>query len=448
VNIAVVGTGYVGLVSGACFAEVGHNVVCMDRDQAKIAFLKQGGIPIYEEGLEPIVFRNVAASRLRFTDSLADALKGAEVVFLAIGTPQGEDGSADLSMVLQASEQIGASMTASLILVQKSTCPVGTARELDGRVRRGQEARGVEIPFSVVSNPEFLREGNAVRDFMAPDRVVIGADDEGAGRRIASLYEKIAPPERVLVMDRASAELTKYAANAFLATKISFINDIANLCELLGADVENVRRGIGSDTRIGPAFLAAGIGYGGSCFPKDVTALVKTSTDHACTLRIVEAAEGVNRDQWKRQVAKVVSYFGGSLAGRRMAILGVAFKPGTDDMREAPAIAVTHDLIEYGAEVWAYDPIAMDNARLVMDARVQYATNLANCLAQADAVILMTEWPEFRDMDLAAVGASVKRRVLFDFRNAIVPANAAAAGFEYFGVGRAAGASALAMAGQ
>jgi UDPglucose 6-dehydrogenase len=437
-NVAIIGTGYVGLVTGTCLAEVGHSVVCMDRDAQKISVLQHGGVPIYEEGLDVLIERNVAAGRLRFTTELAEALAGAEALFLAIGTPQGEDGSADLSMILAAAEQIGAVMTAPLVIVQKSTCPVGTVVKVEQVVAAAQAARGVSIPFAVVSNPEFLREGSAVRDFMQPDRVVIGADDEAAGQLIASLYDGIAPPERIIVMDRASAELTKYAANAFLATKISFINDIANLCEIVGADVEQVRRGIGSDTRIGPAFLAAGIGYGGSCFPKDVKALLKTSHDNGHALRVVEAVEAVNRDQRPRQLEKIVAHFGGNLAGKRIAVWGVAFKPGTDDMREAPAIDLTRNLVELGAEVVAYDPVAMENARGVIAAGVQFAPDALACVAGADALVLVTEWPEFLGADLDVAGAAMAGRVLFDLRNGFAPARAAAAGFTYTGVGRAA----------
>lgn len=440
-NVAIIGTGYVGLVTGTCLAEVGHDVVCMDRDARKIEVLEQGGVPIYEDGLDVLIKRNTAEGRLRFTTDLADALAKAEAVFLAIGTPQGEDGSADLSMMLAAAEEIGMVMTAPLVIVQKSTCPVGTVVKVEKAVAVALAARGVSIPFTVVSNPEFLREGSAVRDFMQPDRVVIGADDEVAGRQIASLYERIAPADRIILMDRASAELTKYAANAFLAAKISFINDVANLCEIVGADVEQVRRGIGSDSRIGPAFLAAGIGYGGSCFPKDVKALLKTSHDHGHTLRVVEAVEAVNRDQRSRQLTKIAAHFGGTLTGKRIAVWGVAFKPGTDDMREAPAIDLTRSLADLGAEVVAFDPVAMENAHGVIDARVQFAADALTCVHGADAVVLVTEWPEFLRLDLNEVGIAMRSRVLFDLRNGFVPAEVAAAGFTYFGVGRAAQAN-------
>lgn len=437
-NVAIIGTGYVGLVTGTCLAEVGHDVVCMDRDAEKIATLEQGGVPIYEEGLDDLIQRNVAAGRLRFTTELVDALAGTEAIFLAIGTPQGEDGSADLSMMLAAAEQIGSVMTTPLVIVQKSTCPVGTVVKVETVVAAALAARGASIPFTVVSNPEFLREGSAVRDFMQPDRVVIGADDEVSGRLIASLYERIAPPDRIILMDRASAELTKYAANAFLATKISFINDIANLCEIVGADVEQVRRGIGSDSRIGPAFLAAGIGYGGSCFPKDVKALLRTSHDHRHSLRVVEAVEAVNHDQRSRQLEKILAHFGGQLVGRRIALWGVAFKPGTDDMREAPAIYLTQKLVELGAEVVAFDPVAMENARGVIDAQVRFAADALTCVDGADALVLVTEWPEFLAADLNVVGAAMRNRVLFDLRNGFSPAGVASTGFTYFGVGRAA----------
>lgn len=437
-KVAVIGTGYVGLVTGTCLAQVGHSVTCMDKDQAKIAKLNAGGIPIYEEGLEELVVQNRVASRLQFTSSLTEALDGTQVVFLAVGTPQGEDGSADLTYILAAAQAIGQTMSGPLVVVQKSTCPVGTTVLVERQVRAALSARGVSYSLAVVSNPEFLREGSAVQDFMEPDRVVVGSDDAEAGRLVASLYERIASPERILMMDRASAEITKYAANAFLATKISFINDIANLCEFVGADVENVRRGIGSDSRIGPAFLAAGIGYGGSCFPKDVKALVKTASEHGHSLRIVDAAEAVNREQRDRQIEKVVSFFGGELDGKRIAVWGVAFKPGTDDMREAPSIAVTAHLLEHGASVVAYDPVAVETAASALDPRVRFAPDALTCVEGADAIVLLTEWPEFRTMDLVQVGAKMASRVLFDFRNVIDPTTAASAGFNYVGVGRSA----------
>lgn len=435
-KIAVIGTGYVGLVTGTCLAEMGHSVTCMDKDQAKIAALQAGRIPIYEAGLEGLVAQNAATGRLRFTTALAEALDQAEVAFIAVGTPQGEDGSADLSYVLAAATEIGQVMTGPLIVVQKSTCPVGTTRQVEERVRAALTKRGVELPFAVVSNPEFLREGNAVRDFMEPDRVVIGADDEEAGRKVALLYRDIVGPQQIFLMDRASAELTKYAANAFLATKISFINDIANLCELVGADVESVRKGIGSDNRIGPAFLAAGIGYGGSCFPKDVRALVNTATQHGHSLRIVEATEAINQEQRDRQVEKVIRYFDGRLVGKRIAIWGVAFKPGTDDMREAPAIGVTSQLLELGAEVIVYDPVAMETAAKVLDERVAFASDPLACVEGANALILLTEWAEFRAVDLVDVGPRMVDRVIFDFRNSLDFRKATNVGFVYLGVGR------------
>lgn len=437
-KVAVIGTGYVGLVTGTCLAQAGHTVICMDRDQAKVTLLNAGSIPIYEDGLEELVAQNRATGRLQFTSNLAEAVDGAQIVFLAVGTPQGEDGSADLTYVLAAAAEIGQTMNGSLVVVQKSTCPVGTTVLVEDRVRDVLTARGVSYPFAVVSNPEFLREGSAVRDFMQPDRVVVGADDVEAGRLVASLYEPIAPSERILMMDRASAELTKYAANAFLATKISFINDIANLCELVGADVENVRRGIGSDHRIGPAFLAAGIGYGGSCFPKDVKALAKTAFEHGHSLRIIDATEAVNREQRDRQINKMVGFLGSELTGKRIAVWGMAFKPGTDDMREAPSIAVTAQLLERGASVVAYDPVAIETAANTLDPRVRFASDALTCVEGADAIVLLTEWPEFRTIDLAHVGEKMASRVLFDLRNAIDPATAAGAGFTYVGVGRSA----------
>ncbi|GAB6931809.1 UDP-glucose dehydrogenase family protein [Calditerricola satsumensis] len=435
-DIAVIGTGYVGLVTGACLAELGHRVVCMDRDKEKISLLNNGVIPIYEKGLDELVARNVAAGRLRFTDRMIEAIRGAEAVFLAVGTPTAADGGAELSMIFEAAEQIAMVMESPLILIQKSTCPVGTSVEIERRVAAVLAKRGVQIPFHVVVNPEFLREGTAVTDFMQPDRVVIGADTAEVGERVAMLYEKIVPKERILLMDRASAEMTKYAANAFLATKISFINEIANLCELVGADIESVRRGIGTDTRIGPAFLAAGIGYGGSCFPKDVKALIKTGKDAGYQLRILESVDEVNRQQRIRQVEKVIQHFGGSLEGKRIAVWGLAFKPGTDDMREAPAIDVIHCLLREGAEVVAYDPIAMPQAQRVLDQRVRYASDALSCVDGADAVLLLTEWPEFLGLDLHLVAQKMATPVLFDFRNGFSPNRAYEAGLTYIGVGR------------
>lgn len=432
----MIGTGYVGLVTGACLAQAGHDVTCTDRDEAKIATLAGGGIPIYEDGLAELVDHNRSQGRLRFTTRLAQALEGAEVAFLAVGTPQGENGSADLSHVLEAADEIGRAMGGPLVVVQKSTCPVGTAVRVEARVRLALAARGVRHPVAVVANPEFLREGTAVRDFLEPDRVVVGADDPAAGRLVASLYLGIVPSERILLMDRASAELTKYAANAFLATKISFINDIAHLCELVEADVESVRRGIGSDRRIGPAFLAAGIGYGGSCFPKDVKALLNTAEAVGHRPRIVEATEAVNREQRERQVAKIIRCLGGDLRGKKIAVWGAAFKPGTDDMREAPSIEITSRLLGRGADVVVYDPVAMEQARRAMDARVQFAPDALSCAAEAHALVLLTEWPEFRGLDLGAVAACMADPVLFDFRNALDPEQAVRSGFAYFGVGR------------
>lgn len=442
-HVATIGTGYVGLVTGTCLADVGHKVICMDRDEAKIARLRRGEIPIYEEGLTELVTQNVADGRLRFTTRLEEALAEAEVVFLAIGTPPLPDGRADLSMIFGAAEQIGAVMQRPLIIVQKSTCPVGTAAEIERRVAGALAARGVEIPFAVAVNPEFLREGVAVHDFMHPDRVVIGATQPEVAEKVAAVYTPLAPSEQIFLMDRPSAEMTKYAANAFLATKISFINEVANLCEAVGADVEAVRRGIGSDKRIGPAFLAAGLGYGGSCFPKDVKALMKTGLDQGYELQILQAVEAVNQVQRSRQVEKVVSHFAAAdsqtvLAGKRIAVWGLAFKPGTDDMREAPSLEVIAQLLSQGAEVVAYDPIAMPHAARLLDSRVSYATDALTCLDNADALVLLTEWEEFLSISLADAGGRMANRVLFDFRNAFNPAAADAAGFTYYGVGRVA----------
>ncbi len=442
-KVAVIGTGYVGLVTGACLAELGHRVTCMDSDTGKISVLRAGGMPIYEEGLAEMVARNVAEGRLTFTDRLEEALGGTEFVFLAVGTPSRSDGSADLSMIMDAAEEVASAMDSPLVIVQKSTCPVGTAAEIERTVSRTLAGRGAPISFAVAVNPEFLREGSAVRDFMQPDRVVVGADDREVARRVGGLYEKIVPPEKIQYMDRASAELTKYAANAFLATKISFINEIANLCEAVGADVEAVRRGMGSDPRIGPSFLAAGIGYGGSCFPKDVKALIRIGQEYKQALQILEAVHQVNRRQRIRQVEKVLRHFtgsamakGGSLAGKRIALWGLAFKPGTDDIRDAPSLDVVKRLKTYGAEVVAYDPVAMPYVAEMLGDQVNLAPDALSCVESAHALVLITEWPEFLDADLVEAAGRMCDPVLFDFRNGFDPETAVRAGFQYYAVGR------------
>jgi len=435
----MIGTGYVGLVTGACFAEVGNDVLCLDVDARKIEILNAGGVPIHEPGLEAMIARNVAAGRLAFTTDIDAAVAHGTVQFIAVGTPPDEDGSADMQYVLAAANNIGTRMTEYRIVVDKSTVPVGTADRVRETIAAALRARGAELPFAVVSNPEFLKEGAAVEDFMRPDRVVIGADDE---RAIAAMRAIYAPfqrnHERLLVMDVRSAELTKYAANAMLATRISFMNELANLADSLGADIEHVRQGIGSDPRIGYYFLYPGVGYGGSCFPKDVKALQHTATDLGRPLKILEAVEAVNDAQKLRLVEKIVTRFGDSLAGRTFALWGLAFKPNTDDMREAPAREIVAALAARGARVVAYDPVAMPEAKRVFGdlPHLSYAGSPMAALAGADALVVVTEWKEFRSPDFDALRGQLKERVVFDGRNLYDPAQVRGAGLEYFSIGR------------
>jgi UDPglucose 6-dehydrogenase len=438
-KITMIGTGYVGLVTGACFAEVGNDVLCLDLDERKIRTLNEGGIPIHEPGLEAMVARNRAAGRLRFTTDVAEAVAFGKLQFIAVGTPPDEDGSADLRHVVSAARSIGAHMTEPRIVVDKSTVPVGTADAVRKAIAEALAERGAAIDFHVVSNPEFLKEGAAIDDFMKPDRVVIGSDSEEATRAMRTLYAPFQRNhERLIVMDVRSAELTKYAANAMLATRISFMNELANLAERVGADIEQVRRGIGSDSRIGFSFLYAGAGYGGSCFPKDVKALIKTAADHGLALEVSSAVERVNEFQKHVLGAKIVNRFGEDLAGRRFAVWGLAFKPNTDDMREAPSRVLVHALLARGAEVTVYDPVAMDEARRVFgdDARIRYAENPMAALDGADALAIVTEWKEFRSPDFDAIRAKLKTPALFDGRNLYEPADVAAAGLEYYPMGR------------
>ncbi|HQR11728.1 MAG TPA: UDP-glucose/GDP-mannose dehydrogenase family protein [Casimicrobiaceae bacterium] len=438
-KITMIGTGYVGLVTGTCLAEVGNDVLCLDVDAAKIDVLAQGGVPIHEPGLEPMVRRNAAAGRLRFTTDVDRAVAHGALQFIAVGTPPDEDGSADMQYVIEAARNIGRRMTEPKVIVDKSTVPVGTADRVRAAVAEELARRGAGIPFSVASNPEFLKEGAAVDDFMKPDRIVVGADDE---RAVAALRLVYAPfmrnHERLLVMDLRSAELTKYAANAMLATRISFMNEIANLADLLGADVEMVRQGIGSDPRIGYHFLYPGIGYGGSCFPKDVKALQFTATQLGRPLRVIEAVELVNDAQKLVVVEKIVRRFGEDLSGRRVAAWGLAFKPNTDDMREAPSRVIVEALLARGATIVAYDPVAMDEARRVFGplAGLSYAASPLDACDGADALVIVTEWKEFRSVDFDALKARLKSPVIFDGRNLYDPAQAKAAGFEYSAVGR------------
>ncbi len=430
-KIAVVGTGYVGLVAGACFAETGHTVVCVDKDEAKIRMLRRGKLPIFEPGLEELVRRNAEEKRLSFTAQLPRAVRAASVVVIAVGTPQGEDGAADLQHVLAVAREIAQAMNGYKVIVDKSTVPVGTAEKVREVVRRE-----TTHPFSVVSNPEFLKQGAAVDDFLKPDRVVVGAEDEKGGEIMRQLY---APFTRtgapVMLMDCASAELSKYAANALLATKISFMNEVASACEILGADVDQVRRAVGADRRIGPSFLFPGVGYGGSCFPKDVRAVVKFTGDRGYDFQILRAVELVNERQKSILARKMEQHFG-SLGGRTIAIWGLAFKPRTDDMREAPAIALIEQLLAAGAKVQAYDPAAMPAAKRIFGGRIVLAPRSYAALAGADALAVVTEWNEFRQPDFVTMRKRMKSPVVFDGRNLYSRDVMRAHGFTYYAIGR------------
>ncbi|MBK1687674.1 UDP-glucose dehydrogenase family protein [Rubrivivax gelatinosus] len=439
-KVTVVGTGYVGLVTGACLSEMGNHVVCLDVDERKIRILNEGGIPIHEPGLEEIVRRNVAAGRLQFTTDIPSAVAHGTLQFIGVGTPPDEDGSADLQYVLAAARNIGRHMTDHKVIVDKSTVPVGTAAKVRDAVREVLAERGVDIEFSVVSNPEFLKEGAAVEDCMRPDRIVVGADDERAVLLMRALYTPfMRNHDRLLVMDLPSAEFTKYAANAMLATRISFMNELSRLAEKVGADIESVRKGIGSDPRIGTHFLYAGTGYGGSCFPKDVKALIHTGRENGMRLEVLEAVESVNDRQKLVLVDKIVARYGEDLAGRSFALWGLAFKPNTDDMREAPSRVIVEALLARGARVRAYDPVAMDEARRVMDGLqgIEFVTTQAEALAGADALVVVTEWKEFRNPDFDGIKAALKQPVIFDGRNLYDPAYMKSLGFEYRAIGRA-----------
>lgn len=438
-KISVVGTGYVGLVSGACLADVGNDVLCLDVDAQKIKRLNDGDIPIYEPGLEAVVARNVAAGRLQFTDDVARSVAFGDVQFIAVGTPPGEDGSADLSHVLEAARNIGRHMNERKVIVDKSTVPVGTADKVRDAVRAELERREMKIDFSMVSNPEFLKEGAAVEDFMRPDRIVVGADDERAIRVMRTLYAPFQRNhERIMLMDIRSAELSKYAANAMLATRISFMNELALLAERLGADIEQVRRGIGSDPRIGYHFLYPGCGYGGSCFPKDVQALLRTANESGMQLEILAATEMANERQKSVLPDKIKRRFGNDLSARRFAIWGLAFKPNTDDMREAPSQVLIEALWQAGATVTVYDPAAMDEARQLFgnDARIRFADSPIAALKDSDALVIVTEWKEFRSPDFAAIKQTLREAVIFDGRNLYEPATVRDAGLEYYAIGR------------
>ncbi len=438
-KIAIIGAGYVGLVTGACLAEVGNDVLCLDLDSSKIKTLNEGGVPIYEPGLQELIRRNRAAGRIAFSTDIERATAFGPVQMIAVGTPADEDGSADLSHMLAAARSIGRHMNEYRVIVDKSTVPVGTADTVRDAIAEELKARGMNVPFAVISNPEFLKEGAAIEDFMRPDRIVVGSDDEDATRVMRSLYGPFQRNhERLIVMDVRSAELTKYAANAMLATRISFMNELANLAETLGADIEEVRRGMGADPRIGYHFLYAGAGYGGSCFPKDVQALVRTAGQANSRLRILAAVEEVNHDQQRVLGRKIVARFGSDLKGRRFALWGLAFKPNTDDMREAPSRVLIAQLIERGATVCAYDPAAMNEAKHLFsnETRIRLAASPLAALDGADALAIVTEWQEFRSPDFDVIRARLKTPAIFDGRNLYDPGDVKRHGIEYFPIGR------------
>ena len=438
-KLAVIGSGYVGLTSGACFADMGSSVICVDKDERKIQMLKAGEIPIYEPGLEAMVHRNVEAGRLSFTTNLKEAVEQALILFIAVGTPPDEDGSADLSHVLSAAEEIASYMDSYKVIVDKSTVPVGTADLVRKHVQKKLDERGVSVDFSVVSNPEFLKEGAAIDDFMKPDRVVIGTDSEQAAQIMHKLYAPFCRThDRVIVMSIRSAEMTKYAANALLATKISFINEISRLCDAYGADVEEVRNGIGSDSRIGYKFIYPGVGYGGSCFPKDIKALIHMANQVGFNSRILKAVEDVNKDQKKMLIDKVKQHFGDDLSGKCFAVWGLAFKPQTDDMREAPSMVIINALTELGAKVQAYDPVAMHEAQRLLgdNTALSLCEDEYSTLKDCDAMLLITEWRQFRYPDFPRMKELMKTPVIFDGRNQYDPQQVRELGFSYYGVGR------------
>lgn len=436
-RIAVVGTGYVGLVSGTCLAETGVTVTCVDVDASKIEKLNQGGIPIYEPGLAELVAKNRADERLFFTTSIKEALKDADAVFIAVGTPPDEDGSADLRYVLGVAREVGELITDYTVVVTKSTVPVGTNMKVKQTIQKELERRGVKVEFDVASNPEFLKEGDAVNDFMKPDRVVIGVESERAGKVMERLYHAfILKDIPIYFMDIPSAEMTKYAANSMLATRISFMNDIANLCEIMGADVEAVKRGIGSDSRIGKKFLNAGCGYGGSCFPKDVKALIKTGDDFGYSMELLKSVERVNDKQKTVLFDKILKHYSGGLKGKHFGMWGLSFKPATDDMREAPALVLIDLLIEAGATITAFDPVAMDECRRRVGDKISYAKNMYDALQDADAMIVVTEWQEFKVPKFTFIERSLKEKVIFDGRNIYSPEQMHEFGYIYYGIGR------------
>lgn len=435
-KILVVGTGYVGLVTGACLSDVGIEVVCVDIDADKIARLKEGIIPIYEAGLEELVKRNIEKSRLQFSTSLKENIHDVDVIFIAVGTPQGEDGSADLSFVLNVASEIGTHLQQYAVVVTKSTVPVGSSHKVKDAIQEAMDKRSDKVSFDVASNPEFLKEGVAVQDFLRPDRIVIGTESKRAKELLEKLYHPFQlNGHSIIFMDIASAEMTKYAANAMLATRISFMNDIANLCELVGADISQVRQGIGSDPRIGSKFLYAGTGYGGSCFPKDVKALINTGIENNHPLRLLDAVEAINDEQRVVMVKKLKKFYNHDLRGKKITLWGLAFKPQTDDMRMAPSIYVIKELVEAGAEVFAYDPIASKEAKKQIPEKVNYMDDAYSALDNSDALILLTEWPEFRIPDWTEVKTRMNNPVVFDGRNIYNAIDLNKHGFHYEGIG-------------
>jgi len=435
-KIVVVGTGYVGLVTGTCFAEVGIDVVCVDIDQKKIEGLNKGIMPIYEPGLEEMVVKNYETKRLTFSTNLSEAIKGADVAFIAVGTPPGEDGSADLKYVLGVAREIGENMSSYGVIVTKSTVPVGTAQKVEGAIQEALDKRGISIEYDVASNPEFLKEGAAIDDFLKPDRIVVGVSSEKAKDIMSRLYKPFTlNGHPVIFMDIPSAEMTKYAANAMLATKISFMNDVANLCEIVGADVNMVRKGIGSDPRIGTKFIYPGIGYGGSCFPKDVKALIKTAAQKGYNMRVLKAVEEVNESQKEVMFNKVVAHFGNDLTGKTFGFWGLSFKPKTDDMREAPSVVIIEHLLAAGAKVKAFDPVAMEEAKHMIGNKIEYCMEQYETLNGVDALILATEWPEFRFPNFEHMAEIMKDKVVLDGRNIYDAGELKENGFTYYGIG-------------
>lgn len=436
-KIAVVGTGYVGLVTGTCFAESGVTVTCIDNDKSKIKKLNEGSVPIYEPGLESMIRLNVEKNRLFFTSSLKDGIKGAEVIFIAVGTPPGEDGSADLKHVIAVAREIGSVITSYTVIVTKSTVPVGTSEKIRKAIRKELDERNSKVSFDMASNPEFLKEGAAVEDFLKPERIVIGVDTEKAAEIMRRLYNPfVLNNHPILFMDIASAEITKYAANAMLATRISFINEIANLCDILGADINHVRKGIGSDSRIGSKFLYPGTGYGGSCFPKDVKAIIRTAHDHGYELNVVKAVEKANEFQKSVVFNKMVSHFKSNLKNKTIGIWGLSFKPKTDDIRESSSINLIGNLLKAGANVKAYDPAAMEETKKVLGDKIIYSSDPYKALEGADALVLMTEWSEFHLPDFRKMASLMKEKAIFDGRNIYDPESIKKLGFKYYGIGR------------